>query len=306
MSSPAEPHAASTALHRQPISAELRQWIVEQARAGIAPDAVLHAMEAAGWAEDVALHAMETTLADHLSGTMRESDGPIEGKAADDLPPALLVPDPFGVEQALYLDAGDRRVPVLAALHKPRIVVFGNLLSDAECEALIAAARPRLARSLTVAVDTGGEELNADRTSEGMFFERGANALIGQIEARIATLLKWPVENGEGLQVLRYPPRAEYKPHYDYFDPQQAGTPVVLKRGGQRVATLIIYLNEPEQGGGTVFPDVHFEVGPKRGNAVFFSYDRPHPSTQSLHGGAPVVRGEKWIATKWLRERRFD
>ncbi len=292
-------------MQRQPITAELRRWVIEQARAGITPDAMLQAMEAAGWAANVALHAMETTLAEHLSG-VREADRQTGTPIAADLPPALAVPDPFGAEQALYLDAGDRRVPVLAAMHQPRIVVLGNLLSDAECEALIAAARPRLARSLTVAVETGGEELNADRTSEGMFFERGADALIGQIEARIARLLNWPVENGEGLQVLRYPPLAEYKPHYDYFDPQQPGTPVVLKRGGQRVATLIVYLNEPEQGGATVFPDVHFEVAPKRGNAVFFSYDRPHPSTRSLHGGAPVLRGEKWIATKWLRERRFD
>ena len=298
--------AATASLQRQPISAELRQWIVEQARAGIKPDAVLQALEAAGWAEDVALHAMETTLAEHLSVAIREADGAAAATDAAALPPALPVPDPLGLGPALYLDAGDRRVAVLATLRKPRIVVLGNLLSDAECDALIEAARPRLVRSLTIEVETGGEELNADRTSEGMFFERGADAMIGQIEARIAALLHWPIENGEGLQVLRYPPQAEYKPHYDYFDPQQAGTPVVLQRGGQRVATLIIYLNEPEQGGGTVFPEVQFEVAPKRGNAVFFSYDRPHPSTQSLHGGAPVLRGEKWIATKWLRERRFD
>jgi prolyl 4-hydroxylase len=55
-----------------------------------------------------------------------------------------------------------------------------------------------------------------------------------------------------------------------------------------------------------VFPDVEFEVEPIKGNAVFFSYDRPHPSTRTLHGGAPVIEGEKWVATKWLRERRFD
>ena len=66
-----------------------------------------------------------------------------------------------------------------------------------------------------------------------------------------------------------------------------------------------MYLSEPEKGGGTVFPDVHLEVAPKRGNAVFFSYERPHPSTKTLHGGAPVLAGEKWIATKWLREREF-
>ena len=217
MNSPDDTHTVSaTALQQQPISNELRGWIVDQAKAGIAPEAVLQAMEAAGWAEDVALHAMETTLAAHLAGT-----APNTGvQAAAALPPALPVPDPLGAGLTLYLDAGDCRVPVLAAMHKPRIVVLGNLLSDAECEALIEAARPRLARSLTVAVETGGEELNTDRTSEGMFFERGADALIEKIEARIASLLNWPIENGEGLQVLRYPPQAEYKPHYDYFDPQ--------------------------------------------------------------------------------------
>ena len=51
---------------------------------------------------------------------------------------------------------------------------------------------------------------------------------------------------------------------------------------------------------------VALEVAPIKGNAVFFSYDRPHPVTRTLHGGAPVIAGEKWVATKWLREGRFD
>jgi prolyl 4-hydroxylase len=72
------------------------------------------------------------------------------------------------------------------------------------------------------------------------------------------------------------------------------------------VGTLVMYLAEPEKGGGTTFPDAHLEVYPKRGHGVFFSYDRAHPSTKTLHGGAPVLAGEKWIATKWLRERRFE
>ncbi len=129
--------------------------------------------------------------------------------------------------------------------------------------------------------------------------------MVARLEARIAKLLNWPVENGEGLQVLHYQPGAEYKPHYDYFDPNEPGTPTILKRGGQRVATVIVYLGEPEKGGGTTFPNVNLVVAPKRGNAVFFSYDKPHPSTLSLHGGAPVIAGEKWIATKWLREGVF-
>ena len=285
-----------TGTTHQQVTPELRKWIVEQAQAGHDAASVLKAMLASGWNQDTAVEAMESTLRDHLEGQAR----------ADGLPPAARVPDPPLEESPLYLDAGDRRVEVLQAMYAPRVVVFGKLLSEEECEQLIALATPRLARSLTVATRTGGEEVNADRTSHGMFFQRGENDVVRRIEERIARLVNWPVENGEGLQILQYGPGAEYKPHYDYFDPKEPGTPTILKRGGQRVGTLVMYLAEPEKGGGTVFPDVHLEVAPRKGNAVFFSYERPHPSTRTLHGGAPVLAGEKWIATKWLRERRFE
>ena len=138
-----------------------------------------------------------------------------------------------------------------------------------------------------------------------MFFGRGETPLCRRIEARIAALVNWPVANGEGLQVLHYVPGAEYKPHHDYFDPAQPGMASVLKRGGQRVGTVVMYLNTPQQGGGTSFPEVALEVAPIKGNAVFFSYDRPHPISRTLHAGAPVIAGEKWVATKWLREGEF-
>ncbi|MBK6006961.1 2OG-Fe(II) oxygenase [Ramlibacter ginsenosidimutans] len=281
---------------QQQVTPELRKWIVEQAQAGHSAESVLKAMLASGWTEDVAVAAMESTLRGHLEDQAQ----------AQGLPAAVPVPDPALDESPLYLDAGDRRVAVLQVMADPRVVVFGGLLSDEECEQLVALAKPRLARSLTVATKTGGEEVNADRTSNGMFFQRGENDLVRRIEQRIARLVNWPEENGEGLQILHYQPGTEYKPHYDYFDPAEPGTPTILRRGGQRVATIVMYLAEPEQGGGTVFPDVHMEVAPKRGNAVFFSYVRPHPSTHTLHGGSPVLAGEKWIATKWLRQRRFE
>jgi prolyl 4-hydroxylase len=280
----------------QQITPQLRQWIVEQAQAGHQAEAVLKSMLASGWAEDVAVEAMESTLRGHLE----------EKSAQQGLPPAIAVPDLALDESPLYVDAGDRRVHVLNTMVNPRIVVFGDLLSDQECDELIELAKPRLARSLTVATKTGGEEVNDDRTSSGMFFQRGEHEVVRRLEARLARLLNWPEENGEGLQILHYRPGAEYKPHYDYFDPLEPGTPTILKRGGQRVATIVMYLAEPEKGGGTTFPDVNLVVAPKRGNAVFFSYDRAHPVTRTLHGGAPVLAGEKWIATKWLRERRFE
>jgi prolyl 4-hydroxylase len=289
---------------RQIVTPELQRWIVAQATAGRQPEEVLAAMCQSGWEPDVAEQALEDTLrcvlADHARAAQQVASQ------------AVKVPEPLLGDGSLTLavtegdDAGLARIRVVTSLRQPRVVVFSHLLSDDECDALIELSRPRLSRSETVATQTGGSEVNEARTSQGMFFDRGENALCARIEQRIASLLDWPLENGEGLQILRYQPGAEYRPHYDYFDPEQPGTPAVLARGGQRVASLVMYLNTPRRGGATVFPDIGFDVAPVKGNAVFFSYDRPHPATKSLHGGAPVIEGEKWVATKWLRERRFD
>lgn len=272
----------------QTITPELRRWIVEQASAGFTPESVLQAMKASGWQEPVALAALEEVMENHVAQSK-----------------PLVLPQPDLSASPRWVDAGDRRVDVLVCMRNPMLVVFGNLLSEDECEGLIAAAQPRMGRSLTVQTATGGEEVNDDRTSQGMFFSRGESGLVSRVEARIARLLQWPVENGEGLQILNYKPGAEYKPHYDYFDPREPGTARITQRGGQRVGTLVMYLSEPVRGGGTTFPDVGLEVLPKRGHAVFFAYDRPHPATRTLHGGAPVLEGEKWVATKWLREKEF-
>jgi prolyl 4-hydroxylase len=280
----------------QPVTPELRQWILAQAAAGQPPEALVKSMRASGWSEDAARRALHATLNVALPADA------VEKPAV----PGTPVPEPLIEAGRMVLEAGDRSVNVVASMHNPRGLVFAGLLSDAECDEMIDLSRQRLARSETVQTDTGSSEVNSARTSEGMFFGRGEFELCARIEARMAALMRWPIENGEGLQVLRYRPGAEYKPHYDYFDPAQPGTPALLARGGQRVASLICYLNTPEKGGSTIFPDVGFEVAPVKGNAVFFSYDRAHPDTRSLHGGSPVEAGEKWVATKWVRERRFD
>lgn len=279
---------------------------------GVHVDAVL-ATDTPDTAADPTQAAEQAHLPDGQTGSAAAAlHTTLEG--ASQVPPMLTrhaarerkpMPEPQMAQSPRQIDVGDRVVDVLLSLSAPRVVVFGGFLSEDECAALIDAARPRLARSLTVENATGGEAVNADRTSNGMFFRRAESELVARIESRIARLLQWPLENGEGVQVLNYQPGAEYKPHYDYFDPAAPGTPSILKRGGQRVGTLVMYLNNPERGGGTTFPDVGLEVAPQRGNAVFFAYDRPHPSSQTLHGGAPVISGEKWVATKWLREQAF-
>jgi prolyl 4-hydroxylase len=279
--------------HAGLVDAALVEWLLAQVHAGAAPDDVVAAMRARGWSEDEAAETIEQVIRGHLDAHAR----------ANALPLPVRVPAPVGINGPASFVVADREVQVLASLVHPRVIVFGNVLAGDECDALVAMARERLSRSPVFDPDSGQDQAHAARTSDGMFFRRGDNALCTRIEARIAALLDWPLENGEGLQVLRYGPGAEYRPHYDYFDPAWPGAHVALARGGQRVASLVMYLNTPSRGGATTFPDARFEVAPVKGNAVFFSYDRPHPMTRSLHGGAPVLEGEKWVATKWLRER---
>jgi len=206
------------------------------------------------------------------------------------------------------IDAGDRTVHILMALNAPRILLFGDLLSAEECETLIEMSRGKLERSNVVDRQTGRYERHPDRTSEGTYFRRAENDLITRIEKRIAELTGCPLERGEPIQVLHYNPGTEYKPHFDYFDPADPGNRQVLAMGGQRVATLIMYLNDVQGGGSTVFPDIGLDVLPRRGNAVFFAYadDEGRLDARTLHGGSPVAQGEKWIATKWLRQQAYS
>lgn len=274
----------------QTVTHELREWIATQRSSGCRDEDIVSAMCASGWADAVAAAALRDVALAQGGGT----------------PAGAVLPEPEPADARSVIMLPDREVTVLMALTKPRVLLFGDLLSHDECDALVALARPRMARSQTVDKLSGGSEVNDARTSDGMFFERGETALIETLERRIAALLRWPLERGEGLQVLRYGEGAEYRPHFDYFDPAHPGSAAVLQRGGQRLGTLIMYLSTPQRGGATVFPDAGLQVAPIKGNAVFFNYDRPSQGTGTLHGGAPVQQGEKWVATKWLREAVFE
>lgn len=181
-------------------------------------------------------------------------------------------------------------------LHRePLIMRFERVLTDDECRQLIESAAPRLKESRLV-----NKVVSEIRTSRGMFFEEDESPFISRIERRIAQLMHVPVEHAEGLQVLHYGPGQEYRAHHDYFAP---GTPSARNN---RISTLVIYLNDVEEGGETVFPLLEIAVKPKRGSAVYFEYFYGNPELNhlTLHSSAPVIRGEKWVATQWMRRQR--
>ena len=222
---------------------------------------------------------------------------------------------PFTAAQAMpYIDVqrnrialDDRDVDVLFVLRQPQVILLGNVLSDEECEAIIAHCGTRYTRSTVTGEDDGASVVHEGRTSEMAFIGRGEAAVAERIEQRLAALAHWPAECSEPFQLQKYASTQEYRPHYDWLDPDSTGHRSHLARGGQRLATFILYLTDVEQGGGTVFPGLGLEVYPQKGSALWFlNTDSNHqPDRQTLHGGAPVIHGTKIIANKWLRQERY-
>ena len=221
----------------------------------------------------------------------------------------------FPTPQAMpYIDtshnavaAPDREVELLFVLKQPQVILLGNVLSMEECDAIVAHCGTRYTRSTVTAEADGASVVHEGRTSEMAFIQRGEAEVAERIERRLAALAHWPVDCGEPFQLQKYGITQEYRPHFDWLDPDSPGHRSHLLRGGQRLATFILYLSDVEEGGGTVFPNIGLEVFPKKGNALFFlnTNINHQPDQQTLHGGSPVVNGTKIIANKWLRQSRF-
>ncbi|KAK9948340.1 hypothetical protein M0R45_003921 [Rubus argutus] len=214
-------------------------------------------------------------------------------------------------------DDGSKEQWVEVISWEPRAFVYHNFLTKEECDYLIDLAKPRMEKSTVVDSETGKSKDSRVRTSSGTFLARGRDKIIRNIEKKIANFTFLPVEHGEGLQILHYEVGQKYEPHYDYFQDEYN-----TKNGGQRIATVLMYLSDVEEGGETVFPaakgnissvpwwDELSECGkkglsikPKMGDALLFWSMNPDATLDpsSLHGGCPVIKGNKWSSTKWIR-----
>jgi hypothetical protein len=190
------------------------------------------------------------------------------------------------------------------ASNKPGIVLFEKMLTESECDEIIGRAKPHLQKSQVVSAEDGGNIDHPNRVSSGMFFTHAQHPILAEIEKKIEKFFHYPSNYCEPFQVLNYQVGGKYEPHTDWMNPADGGYKKFAERGGQRIATLIFYLNTPKRGGGTSFPEAGLQFAAKKGNAIFFMYPDTHESF-TLHGGDPVLEGEKWIATKWFRETQF-
>jgi len=282
---------------------ELRDWVLHNVDRGVPPGPLARNLAEQGFDLQAAAAVVETLWSARACGKPLPQDGVDAGEVQA----ARYRQEAPRLAAGSHIDAGDRQVRVALRIERPVVAVLDGVFSPEECDALVAAARPRLQPS-TLVDGSGRDVMSMARTSEGMFFRPRENALLERIDRRLARLMGLPPENGEGLQVLHYPAgAARSAPHFDFLMPTNAANQASIARSGQRVSTLVAYLNDPEAGGETVFPEAGISVAPRKGCALYFEYCNSAGQLDplSLHAALPVLAGEKWVATRWMRQRAF-
>jgi prolyl 4-hydroxylase len=284
------------------VDARLRTWIEHNLSRGCAPGQLIQGMLDERFDPLLAKGVVDAFVAAHNSGV------PLSGDTVNVAMPTRAYE--YGrprMEPGSTIRTRDRTIRVQMRLERPVVAILADVLSAAECEQLIALARPRLAPSTIVDPATGSDQVAEHRNSDGMFFRLQETPFVAVLDERISHLMNAPVEHGEGLQVLRYGPGSRSTPHFDFLQPINDANERSLKRSGQRISSLVVYLNDVPDGGETTFPRIGLSVCPQQGNAVYFEYSNSlnQLDPASLHAGAPVLAGEKWAVTKWMRQRRF-
>lgn len=196
-------------------------------------------------------------------------------------------------EQGEPKDLPDRR----SVSDRPEIAWFDNLFTDDECNYLIGAATRLLKPSVVVDPESGKYVPHPIRTSDGAAFPWASEVpVIHALNRRLAAASQTDEECGEPLQILRYRPGEQYRPHHD-----------AVTDDNQRIVTMLVYLNADYVGGETSFIQSGLKLRGKTGDALFFrnadGAGRPDPA--ALHAGLPVTEGEKLLASRWIRQRAF-
>ena len=188
------------------------------------------------------------------------------------------------------------------------VLKFRKFLTPVECSYIKAAAAPNIQPSSTIHPHTGELVKNEIRTSSSSNFDPvSRDHFIFSVDERIAAATNTTVEQGEPLNVLYYRIAEEYKFHYDFLSVNNEDERRLLKEGGQRKYTFLISLNEEYSGGETYFPRLGVKYRGRLGDALMFqnASGDGQPNELMLHAGMPVTSGQKWVASKWIREEEF-
>lgn len=199
------------------------------------------------------------------------------------------------VRKRLANDPGVYRIPV------DGLEIFGvaDFFTAAECARLMATV-DAVARPSPTYKGTDG----SGRTSYTGDVDPD-DPFILMLQRRIDDLMGIDPSFGETIQGQRYAPGQQFRGHYDHFLPSQAFWESEQKRGGQRSWTAMAYLNAVEEGGSTDFTQIDLSIPPQPGALLIWNNMKPDgtPNPKAMHAGMPVVRGTKYVLTKWYRSR---
>jgi hypothetical protein len=129
--------------------------------------------------------------------------------------------------------------------------------------------------------------------------------VLAVMQTRAARLSNLPIEQHEPPSVISYLPGQQFGLHADFIEPNTPGFERELNTLGQRVATIVTYLNDDFEGAATRFPRLGIEFRGGVGDAIAFSNVRSdgQPARNTVHAGLPPTSGRKWVLSQWLRDR---
>jgi len=191
--------------------------------------------------------------------------------------------------------------PGLRRVHdRPPVFLCDNFLTEEECEALIVTAGPMMQRSKTHAI--AGSEATKGRTSLTCHLSKKMHPCPLYLQ-KIHMLTGKPFGHMELPQVANYTSSQRYVEHYDGVDPHTEAGRAFCANGGQRIATVLVYLNHVSDGGSTFFRRLNLEIKPKKGCALIFfpGFMNGELDTDALHAGMPAVE-TKWVSQVWIRQ----
>jgi prolyl 4-hydroxylase len=190
----------------------------------------------------------------------------------------------------------------------PVVQAVDGFLPAELCDWLVERARPRIAPATVNDPRSGVAERVDDvrSNSQAGFRLDQRDFVLTLVQARMAAASGFSSDGFEPPMVLHYAVGEQYRPHFDFFDTRIAGQAENVARAGQRVATFLIYLSDDFDGGETDFPRLGIRYRGARGDALLFhNVDADGaPDPRTLHAGLAPARGEKWLFSQWIRQRR--
>ena len=181
-------------------------------------------------------------------------------------------------------------------------IIIDNFITEQEAKYILDNTKDKFEDSTII----GGKN-SSIRKSKNTWIKKDDN-VVKNIFNRLLSFTQYPFENAEDLQVVKYEPDGYYNEHHDSCCDETVECEEFIKRGGQRILTVLIYLNDDYEGGSTRFHNLNKDYKPKKYSAVLF-----HPLNKSenkchnnaLHSGMPIISGEKYIASIWIHEKTF-